>query len=122
MEMIIDFPSGAKVDAHFGPYTVPTDQPAMGDGSAPTPFGVFLASIGTCAGIFVLGFCRQRGIPTEGIRITQRNQPNRVTGLIEKIAPEIQVPSAFPQTVLQRAHPFGGGLQSEENFGAAAAV
>jgi hypothetical protein len=55
MELVIDFPGGAKVDAHFGSYTVKTDQPPAGggDGSAPTPFGVFLASIGACAGIYV---------------------------------------------------------------------
>ena len=73
-EFIIDFPGGARVDAHFGPYTVNTDQPPMGggEGSAPTPFSVFLASIGACAGIYVLGFCRQRGLPTAGIRLVQR--------------------------------------------------
>jgi putative redox protein len=74
MEMVIDFPGGAAVDAHFGPYTVQTDQPPAGGGAgaAPTPFAMFLASLGTCAGIYVLGFCRQRGLPTEGIRIIQR--------------------------------------------------
>ena len=57
MEMIIDFPGGARVDAHFGQYTVHTDQPPQGggDGSAPTPFALFLSSMGTCAGIYVLG-------------------------------------------------------------------
>ena len=58
MEMVIDFPGGKRVDAHFGPFTVMTDQPPQGGGmgSAPTPFATFLASIGTCAGIYVLGF------------------------------------------------------------------
>jgi ribosomal protein S12 methylthiotransferase accessory factor len=73
MQMVIDFPGGARVDAHFGPFTLRTDQPASGggDGTAPTPFATFLASIGTCAGIYVLGFCRQRGLPTDGIRLVQ---------------------------------------------------
>jgi len=64
MEMMIDFPGGARVDAHFGDLTLKTDQPPAGggEGSAPSPFDTFLASIGTCAGIYVLGFCRQRGI------------------------------------------------------------
>ncbi len=99
MEMIIDFPGGARVDAHFGPYTVKTDQPPMGggEGSAPTPFAVFLASIGTCAGIYVLGFCRQRGLPTEGIRIIQRMHTNPFSGMVEKIDLEIQVPPSFPE-------------------------
>lgn len=99
MEMIIDFPGGARVDAHFGPYTVATDQPPAGggEGSAPTPFAVFLASIGTCAGIYVLGFCRQRGLPTDGIRIVQRMHSNPITGLVGKVDLEIQVPPTFPE-------------------------
>lgn len=98
MEMVIDFPGGARVDAHFGPYTVMTDQPPMGGGagSAPTPFALFLSSIGTCAGIYVLGFCRQRGLPTEGIRIIQRMQTDPRTGLVGNIDLEIQVPPDFP--------------------------
>lgn len=93
MEMLIDFPGGLRVDAHFGSHTVPTDQhPAN---TAPMPFELFLASIGTCAGIYVLGFCRQRNLPTEGIRIIQRNHPNPA-GMIEKIDLEIQVPPSFP--------------------------
>jgi ribosomal protein S12 methylthiotransferase accessory factor len=98
MEMIIDFPGGAKVDAHFDSFTVTTDQPPpSGEASAPTPFELFLASLGTCAGIYVLGFCRKRGIPTEGIRIIQRNHENPETGMVEKVELEIQVPPSFPR-------------------------
>ncbi len=99
MEMIIDFPGGARVDAHFGPFSVRTDQPAQGggDGSAPTPFATFLASIGTCAGIYVLGFCRQRGLATDGIRLVQRVQANPHTGLVDQVALEIQLPTEFPE-------------------------
>ena len=102
MEMIIDFPGGAAVDAHFGPYTVQTDQPPMGGGkgAAPTPFALFLASLGTCAGIYVLGFCRQRGLPTEGIRIIQRTHSDPATGMVGKIDLEIQVPPTFPEKYL----------------------
>jgi ribosomal protein S12 methylthiotransferase accessory factor len=98
MEMIIDFPGGARVDAHFGPYTVMTDQPSMGmPGSAPTPFAVFLASLGTCAGIYVLGFCKQRGLPTEGIRIVQRSLSKSGSDLVSEVELEIQVPPNFPE-------------------------
>ena len=94
MEMIIDFPGGSKVDAHFGPTTIKTDQPP--EASAPTPFATFLASIGTCAGIYVLGFCQQRGLPTVGIRIIQRMYSDPFSGMIGKIDLEIQVPPEFP--------------------------
>jgi putative redox protein len=65
--------------------------------TAPTPFATFLASLGTCAGFYVLGFCQQRGIPTEGIRIIQRVHKSPNNGMLGKIEIEIQVPSNFPQ-------------------------
>ena len=94
MEMIIDFPGGSRVDAHFGQFTVATDQPPVA--SAPTPFALFLSSIGTCAGIYVLGFCQQRGLPTQGIRIVERTH-NAANGMVQKIDLEIQVPPSFPE-------------------------
>jgi putative redox protein len=98
MEMTIDFPGGSRVDAHFSPFTIKTDQlPAA---TAPTPFATFLASIGTCAGIYVLGFCQQRGLPTEGIQIVQRMHTDASTGMVGKIDLEIQVPPSFPEKYL----------------------
>ena len=102
MEMMIDFPGGARVDAHFGEFTVTTDQPVSGggSGSAPAPFAVFLASIGTCAGVYVLGFCQSRGLPVEGIRILQRMHTDPSTGMVGKVDLEIQVPPTFPEKYL----------------------
>jgi ribosomal protein S12 methylthiotransferase accessory factor len=98
MEMIIDFPGEARVDAHFGNFTIKTDQPTMGkEVTDPTPFALFLSSIGTCAGIYVLGFCQQRNLPTEGIRIVQRMTRDNSTGMVSDIDLEIQVPDSFPQ-------------------------
>jgi ribosomal protein S12 methylthiotransferase accessory factor len=97
--MIIDFPGGSRVDAHFGGFVVPTDQPASGGGesSAPTPFATFLSTIGTCAGIYVLGFCRQRGISTDGIRLVQRMQADPMTRLVREVEVTIELPESFPQ-------------------------
>lgn len=95
MELLIDFPGESRVDAHFSGFTVPTDQPPMA--SAPSPFDLFLSSIGTCAGIYVLGFCRQRGLPTTEMRIIERVHHNQSTGMVDEINLEIQVPSSFPQ-------------------------
>ncbi len=69
----ITFGEGKKVDAHVREFTIATDQPAAdgGHNTAPTPFELFLASIGTCAGYYVLSFCRARAISTDGIRLTQ---------------------------------------------------
>jgi ribosomal protein S12 methylthiotransferase accessory factor len=98
MEMMVTFPGGSRVDMQIGAHLVRTDQPlqAGGEDSAPAPFSLFLASIGTCAGIYVLGFCKQRGLPTDGIRLVQRVEGDRATGLIGKIGLDIQVPPEFP--------------------------
>lgn len=99
MEMTISFPGGARVDAQYGLHTIRTDQPARsgGDDSAPAPFALFLASIGTCAGIYVLGFCRSRGLPAEGIEIGQRMEVDPATGLVAKVVLDIRVPPSFPE-------------------------
>ena len=98
MEMEITFPGGARVDANFSNLTVKTVQPVHGggSGSAPTPLPTFLASIGACAGIYVLGFCKQRGLPTDGIKIIQRMQSDPATGLVGKVSLDIQLPPSFP--------------------------
>ena len=93
MEMEIVFPGGARVDAVMGNLTVVTNQ----DGSAPAPFGLFLASIGTCAGIYVLSFCTHRNLPTDGIKIVQRLHSNPATRIIETVDLEIVVPPDFPE-------------------------
>ncbi len=93
MELEIVFSGGARVDAVTNGMVITTNQ----DGSAPSPFGLFLASIGTCAGIYVVGFCQQRGIPTDGIRIIQRVNRSPLTHMVEEIELDIQVPPDFPE-------------------------
>lgn len=94
----VDFPGGKRVNAHFGRHVVYTDQPrgAGGDGSAPSPFSLFLASLATCAGYYVLSFCQQRGIDTEGLRLIQEHVVNSVTGHTEQVRLEIILPPGFP--------------------------
>src|SRR3972149_11480297 len=93
MEMEIVFPGGARVDALMGNVVVETNQ----DGTAPAPFGLFLASIGTCAGIYVLSFCQHRGLPTAGIKIVQRMHSNPTTRMVEQVDLDIVVPPDFPE-------------------------
>jgi len=45
----------------------------------------------------VLGFCQQRGIPTDGIELVQRIQYDPVKQMIGKISIDIQVPEEFPE-------------------------
>jgi len=97
--MQIRFPGGKKVQAVYDDITVLTDQPVIdgGSGSAPSPFDLFLASIGTCAGYYVLSFCQKNNIPTEQIKLTAQFLRNPATHLVENIAIDIQVPKDFPE-------------------------
>ncbi len=99
MELVVDFPGGARVDAHFRGHDLKTDQPAQdgGENSAPSPFELLLASIGTCAGSYVLSFCRHRSIPTGNIKIVQRHDFDPATGLASKVYLDIQLPADFPE-------------------------
>jgi putative redox protein len=98
MDMEIYFPRGKRVFADYGGFTIETDQPPRGggDGSAPAPFDLFLASIGTCAGIYALNFMQQRGIDPEGAKLTMHTHYDPAAGLIDKIDLVMQLPAGFP--------------------------
>ena len=96
--MKITFPGGKKVNAEFNGFTQETDQAIVsgGEGSATEPFTLFLSSIGTCAGIYVLGFCQLRGIDTNGLEIVQSMNFNPLSRMIDKIKLNIILPDDFP--------------------------
>ena len=95
----VSFPGGKRVDAKIGDFVVHTDQPADhgGDGSAAAPFDLFLASIATCAGLYVLAFCQARSLPTEGLALRQRLEIDPATKLPSRIRLEVVLPAAFPE-------------------------
>jgi putative redox protein len=97
--MEITFEGGKVVTAHTQGHSIKTDQPVDNGGgnSAPTPYDLFLASIGTCAGIYVKSFCDNRNIPTEGIKIIQSYEWNKETGLPVNIKLDIKLPAGFPE-------------------------
>jgi ribosomal protein S12 methylthiotransferase accessory factor len=98
MDIEISFPGGKRVEAVAGNFRIATDQPVEdgGEGSAPAPFTLFLASLGTCAGLYVLAFCKARGISTEGVRLTQRSEKDS-KGRLARVAIDVHVPSHFPE-------------------------
>jgi putative redox protein len=99
MEIVVTLRGGKRVDAEVGGFTVPTDQPPEhgGEGTAPEPFALFLASLATCAGVYVAGFCQTRGIPTEGIRLVQRTDSDPKTGRLLTVSMQVEVPPTFPE-------------------------
>jgi putative redox protein len=96
-EIIVRLTGGRRVEAQLGRHRVLTDQPRSngGEDAAPSPFQLFLASLGTCAGIFVQGFCAKRGIPYDDIRLIERPTYGS-NGALELVEFELQLPADFP--------------------------
>jgi putative redox protein len=97
--MEVTFDGGKVITAHLNGHIIKTDQSVKsgGQNSAPAPYDLFLASIGTCAGIYVKSFCDQREIPSENIRIIQTIEFDGQTRLPCNIKLEIQLPADFPE-------------------------
>lgn len=97
--MKIRLRDGKKVEAQIREFTIQTDQPVKADGDnvAPNPFELFLASIGTCSGYYILAFCRKREIATEEIELTMDLERNEETHLITRISIAVRFPEDFPE-------------------------
>jgi putative redox protein len=99
MDMKITFPGEAKVDAEYRGHTIRTDQPIMagGTGTAPAPFDYFLASIGACAGYYVLAFLQQRQMDPNGVQLIMSLEKNPEKRMLGKITIRVQLPDKFPE-------------------------
>jgi ribosomal protein S12 methylthiotransferase accessory factor len=97
--MEVTFDGGKVITAHLNGHIITTDQSVKsgGQNSAPAPYDLFLASIGTCAGIYVKSFCDQRDIPSENIKIIQSVEFDSQTRLPAIIRLDIQLPADFPE-------------------------
>lgn len=104
----VSFPGGSKVLTQVHGFDVSTDQPvhAGGEGSAPAPFDLFLASLATCAGLYAWNFLRQRNLSTEGFRMAVETETDRERGRLSRITFRLTLPRGFPdryRKAIQRA-------------------
>jgi len=95
----VTFPDGLKVDVNIKNRLVRTDQPvhAGGGGEAPAPFDLFLASIASCVGFYLLAFCRERNIDTAGSGVRMSLERDPVRRRISRISLELELPAGFPE-------------------------
>jgi len=98
MEMQISFPGGVGVQADYKGFQILSDQPesAGGANAAPSPFDLFLISLGNCAGFFALRFCQQRDLDTAGLRLTLDSQRNPETKRLDRVSIALHLPAGFP--------------------------
>jgi putative redox protein len=99
----VTFPGGLKVDAEYKGFLVRTDQPVYsgGEETALAPFDLFLVSLATCAGFYVVAFCRERNIPTDGASVVMKMEKNSESKMIGRIAIDILLPAGFPDKYMK---------------------
>lgn len=99
MAMEISFPGGKKVNAQVNGFTIKTDQSKKdgGDDTAPTPSFLFLASLGTCAGIYALNFCEKRKMDTEKLKLVLDFESDPKTHMVKKVLMKLMLPPDFPE-------------------------
>lgn len=95
----VEFPGGKKVNARVGNFLIQTDQSvkAGGEASAPEPFDHFLASIATCAGIYALGFCKSRDLPTDGLDLSMVCEGDTKRKMFTRMSLQLTLPRGFPE-------------------------
>jgi putative redox protein len=98
-DVIVTFPGGKRVDAQVGGHLIRTDQPegVGGENSAPSPFLLFLSSLATCAGFYIVSFCQRRELSTDGLRLVQVSQSDPETGVLKSVELRIEIPPGFPE-------------------------
>ncbi len=88
-----------RVDAVHEGFRMRTDQPVAcgGEGSAASPFDLFLASIGTCAGYYALRFCQQRNLQTDGLGLSVDFERDPSGKRVSVVRIQITVAPTFPE-------------------------
>jgi len=102
-EMRVSFPQGKRVHAHYDGFEIETDQApdSGGEGAAPEPYDLFLASLATCAGIYILSFCQRRNLSLEGIEVFQSWERQEEPPRMARISIRIETPPDFPPKYLK---------------------
>jgi len=101
MDIRITYPEGRRLRAEFRDRYVETDLPgsAEAEGSTPSPYPLFLASLGMCSASMVYNFCRRKSLPTEGLALNVRAEHARGDRLA-RVLIEIEPPEGFPEKYL----------------------
>ena len=93
----VKYIDGKKFSAQNRTHAVIIDQPKDGGGQdqGPTPPELFVDSLGSCVGVYVLAFCKNTGLNPDGMRIIldwekAADKPAR----IQKISAKIELPNA----------------------------
>jgi len=100
MEMNISYTGGMRFDAQTQTHTIIVDQPKEGGGqdAGPTPPELFVASLGSCIGVYALWFCQKRKIPYEGMKVNVTwSKSTTPPARVDLIEAKIELPQGCPE-------------------------
>jgi len=93
----VKYIDGKKFSAQNRTHTVIIDQPKDGGGQdqGPTPSELFVDSLGSCIGVYVLAFCKNTGLNPDGMRIIlDWKKADDKPARIKSISAKIELPNA----------------------------
>jgi len=93
----ITYKDGMKFEAKNRSHVIIIDQPQAGGGqdTGPTPPELFVDSLGSCIGVYVLGFCKNTGLNPDGMKIVlDWDKANDKPARIKSINAKIELPNA----------------------------
>lgn len=70
---------------------------ATGSEETPSPFQLFLASLGACAGLNAAGYCENHELPTKGLKVIMHVERDPDTRLASLIKMQLVLPPGFPE-------------------------
>jgi ribosomal protein S12 methylthiotransferase accessory factor len=75
---------------------------------------LFLASLATCAGLYVLVFCQTRGIPTSDLRLDQEQVFE--DGKLSRIVLRVLLPAGFPEKYVDAVRAAAAGCKVKKTL------
>lgn len=102
----VEFGEKMQITAHMDDVSIATDQSVKdgGDGTAPNPFQLFLASLATCAGVYANRFCQSRKLSTDGMALTVTCDFAEKEFRVENMTFDLTLPDGFPEKYVSAIH------------------
>lgn len=95
----LEFPGGKKIDAKIEGHTIRVDQSVEdgGEGTAPDPAQLFLASIATCSGSIAYGYCKAKEVSPDGLAFSMFCEYDPFEHRYVRLRMEVTPPPGFPE-------------------------
>ncbi len=105
MEMTVNYTGGMQFVAEVRGHAVTIDLPPAQKGrdTGPTPPELFIASLGSCIGVYVVGYLRAQELPCEGIRVDVTWEDEKSPARIGRITADIHLPDGISPEQAQMA-------------------